>query len=159
MTRRASLEAFQHKDQLQTNMGLGSIESSADLIVRNESSLDDLYEQILEALCARRVQITPNEADRSMSGILKLEDRILLAMAQERDTFRTTTEIAALINSIFIESAITTNKNNVSRYFNQSVYPYYRIKKTGVKKSYMISSTGISRSIMLKRKYTLRGTI
>ena len=46
------------------------------------------------------------------------------------------------------------NKNNISRYFNQSYYLYYEIKKDNKINKYKISPIGYSEAILIMRVLT-----
>ncbi len=149
-----SLDAFKSKDALQIKMGLDKIRDGSDATILNEGTLESFYKDVME--CGEihdRLKSSSTILAPSVD-IVKLEERILVAMSLESSTYRTTTQVASLINSIFKGGRITTNKNNVSRYFNQNRYPYYRVKTEGRKKKYSISSTGISRGLVVIRKHS-----
>jgi len=78
--------------------------------------------------------------------VISLEKIILIVLAIEykKNEFQyyTTTEIAHIINKYL--NGTNKSKNNISRYFNQSYYPYYEIKKENKKNKYKLSPTGYS---------------
>ncbi len=76
---------------------------------------------------------------------------ITLAIEYQKDESKsfTTTEISHLINRYF--KAVEKNKNNVSRYFNQSYYVYYEVKFENKKNRYKISPIGYSEAMMILR--------
>ena len=84
---------------------------------------------------------------------ISLEKAILITLAIEyqKDESKsfTTTEISHLINHYF--KAVEKNKNNVSRYFNQSYYVYYEVKFENKKNRYKISPIGYSEAMMILR--------
>jgi uncharacterized protein (UPF0303 family) len=83
-----------------------------------------------------------------------LEKAILIVLAIEfrknEYVYHTTTAISHLINDTF--NGLKKNKNNVSRYFNQSYYPYYEIKKEDNKNKYKLSPTGYSETVFIMRE-------
>ena len=80
-----------------------------------------------------------------------LEDAILLALLRENQ-YLTTTEIAHKINDCFPNS-IKTNKNNVSRYFNQRFHPYFEIHSQNNKIKYRLCHTGRSKAMLLIKNF------
>src|SRR5205823_4427496 len=78
-----------------------------------------------------------------------LEETILIGLAKLRKRGNkglSTTEIAHELNTVFGESDFRTNKNNVSRYFNFQMHPFYRIVLVGGTLRYSLSATGLSRA-------------
>ena len=104
----------------------------------------------LDALVIKELNISSIKSLQKIS----LERAILITLAVEfeknESLYFTTTEISHLINKTFNE--LTKNKNNVSRYFNQSYYPYYEITKEGNKNKYKLSPTGYSEAIFVLRE-------
>ena len=112
----------------------------------------DFQEKVigLKALKINEIDINPITSLHKIS----LERAILITLAAEfeknESSYFTTTEISHLINKTFNE--LKKNKNNVSRYFNQSYYPYYEISKDGNKNKYKLSPTGYSEAIFVLRE-------
>ena len=76
------------------------------------------------------------------------------------DKYFTTTEIAGLVNNVFIGISKRKNKNNISRYFNQTFYPYYEIKRDNNNVlRYKLSPTGYSEAMIIARKLLKINTI
>lgn len=88
-----------------------------------------------------------------MSMKISLEKTILVTLAVEyqKDDSKmfTTTEISHMINQVF--KCFERNKNNVSRYFNQSFYIYYEVKYENRKNKYRLSPIGYSEALMIIR--------
>ena len=132
-------------------MGLAELESnfSANRIGNNDDL--DHYFRSFEACYAQQLKkINVLNGEKKAPFSEKLEDVILLALAekwQSREYF-TTTEIAELINQSRAEKP--KNRNNISRYFNQTFHPYYEIKLIGRKKKYRLSNTGYGKVRILR---------
>jgi len=146
-------EVFTRRDVQQASMGLADLETnfSANRIGNDENL--DRYFRSFEACYAKQLQqIARLGSEKRPPFSEKLEDVILLALAekwQSREYF-TTTEIADLINQS--RTGKPKNKNNISRYFNQTFHPYYEIKLIGRKKKYRLSNTGYGKVRMLRAK-------
>lgn len=82
-----------------------------------------------------------------------LEDAILITLAVDYklggEKYYTTTEIARKINDTFKSLIKEKHKDNVSRYFNQKIYPYYEVRIIKDKLKYKLSPTGYSKTIFL----------
>ena len=83
---------------------------------------------------------------------ISLEKTILITLASEykkdENNYYTTTEISHLIKKYF--GNVKKNKNNISRYFNQTYYPYYEIRKEKNKVKYRLSPSGYSEACNIK---------
>lgn len=94
---------------------------------------------------------------------ISLEKAILITLAIEYQKYEsrtfTTTEISHMINHNF--KVLERNKNNVSRYFNQSYNVYYEVKYENKKNRYKISPIGYSEAMMMIRnlKYNHLGEV
>ncbi|WP_422352059.1 non-canonical purine NTP pyrophosphatase [Stenotrophomonas sp. AR026] len=121
-----SFNAFRERSELQMLMGLREIEDRGDMTnFSNCGSKEDLY-----IFCDRFVERAPlnNFApliDTAKFGSLELAAIEVLGRDLERPP-ATTTEIAALINAE-VRGREGTAKDNVSRYFNQRVSPFYMV--------------------------------
>lgn len=145
-------EDFVQRDNQQAAMGLTELEKGFDSNrIENNDSLEQYFSH-LETRYAPHLQqigIEDNTQRLMLSG--KLEESILLALAekwQSREYF-TTTEIAQLINQSL--QGKPKSKNNVSRYFNQTFHPYYEIKLVDGKRKYRLSNTGHGKACILSR--------
>lgn len=145
-------EAFVRRDAQQAAMGLAELEKlfSSNRIENNGSR--DSYFNSFEA---RYTQIpypfdVKNKPKNQMpSG--RLEELILLALTEKWQSkeYFTTTEIAQLINQHFNFEDKPKSKNNISRYFNQTFYPYYEITLIDGKRKYRLSNTGYGKARIL----------
>lgn len=147
-------EKFEQINKLQEEMGLFKIKEMKDIVQyeNNKEGLSLFYEDFQE----RFIEIPPTSKEVDPTRILSvsripLEKAILFILAIEyrknESLYHTTTEISHLINGTF--KGLTKNKNNISRYFNQSYYPYYEIKKENGKNKYKLSPTGYSEAIFM----------
>jgi inosine/xanthosine triphosphate pyrophosphatase family protein/adenylate kinase family enzyme len=149
-------DRFSQLNQLQDIMGLVEVKKMTTIIQYDNSQdglspfLKDFQQEIIKA----EPIINKNElADLKKIQKIQLEKAILLVLAlkyqENESSYYTTTEISYHINETFQE--FEKNKNNISRYFNQSFYPYYEIKKEKGKNKYKLSPTGYSEAIFLIR--------
>ncbi len=145
-------ETFARRDAQQAAMGLAEMEkySTVDRIENNDS-LENYFNEF-ETRYIQKPQVSSGKV-RICSPVLpgKLEESILLALAEKWQSreYYTTTEIAQLINQYFKLEDKPKNKNNISRYFNQTLYPYYDVRLIDGKRKYRLSNTGYGRARML----------
>jgi dephospho-CoA kinase/inosine/xanthosine triphosphate pyrophosphatase family protein len=141
-------ERFIKINDLQDKMGLSKIIKikNIEIFENNEEGFNILYDNFnkrfeKEEIIKGKTNDVPDQIKE-----ISLEKAILIALAVEyrkdENKYYTTTEISHLINEKF--KKINKNKNNVSRYFNQSYYPYYEIKIDKNKRKYKLSPTGYS---------------
>jgi dephospho-CoA kinase/inosine/xanthosine triphosphate pyrophosphatase family protein len=148
-----SIERFQQINELQSKMGLPSIENNSNTMIfeNSQEGFDVLYNNFTNIFIDKNIKIKKIYNIHIQADELSLEKAILIALAikyrQDECRYFTTTEISHLINENF--EKINKNKNNVSRYFNQSYYPYYEIKVDKNKRKYKLSPTGYSEAIFL----------
>jgi len=143
-----TLERFKEINNTQNEMGLKNIQKSNYIksFENNKEGLEYFFynfnEIIINGVLLTKKRILFNDIPSGIS----LEKAILITLAikynENENNYYTTTEISHLINKIIQGSK--KNKNNVSRYFNQSFYPYYEIKKENNKLKYKLSPTGYS---------------
>lgn len=151
-----SEERFKEIDTIQEEMGVGSIEN-----MKGVMTLDNSVDGLSHYFRAFRKQFL-HEAERDVIKInvnairsisISLEKAILVTLAiecqKDESRYYTTTEISHLINHYFKE--YKKNKNNVSRYFNQSVYVYYEVRYENRKNKYRISPIGYSEALKVYR--------
>lgn len=144
---------FEKIDTQQLRMGLKILQ--AELLpttVENNATLDDYYANFekrfeVELVWLKNVENQPAKLNVKPG----LEEVILVTLAAKWSggQYYTTTEIAALINSQFKLELRPKNKNNVSRYFNQRLSPYYEINVGAGKKRYRLSQTGYGKAMLL----------
>lgn len=149
-----SFYAFRKRDTQQLNMGLGNIErSTATIVVNNDKTLEryiEKFEDIYSLELDRGKNVSRGRL--SLQQSIRLENLILVSLALEWEgrEFFTTAEIAHLINRHFSTLPRPKNKNNVSRYFNQTYHPYYEIQVDNGKRKYRLSNTGYGRALLLR---------
>lgn len=151
-----SKDAFERVDTMQDEMGLSDIRKDARFsIIKNNTKHKDSYYKRLEQLIENR------ESQNSIKDLkdvkdLSLEQAILIVLYNEyvKDDAAsfTTTEISHMIERYF--NNVRKNKNNISRYFNQSFYPYYEINQIGGKNKIKLSPIGYSKTFRLIRDMT-----
>lgn len=155
-----SQSRFDEINTIQDRMGVRNIADSDGIKCIDNNFLDyeSFYTSIRDNLLSE-VQsdelICPEISQYDIQE-LALEKCILCALYYEyRDdesAFFSTTEISRLINKkYFIHLKHKKNKNNVSRYFNQSYYPYYEIRHDQEFNRYQISPIGYSEAITILR--------
>ncbi len=151
-----SEERFKEIDTIQEEMGVGSIEN-----MKGVMTLDNSVDGLSHYFRAFRKRFL-HEVERDVIKInvnvfksisISLEKAILITLAiecqKDESRYYTTTEISHLINRYFKE--YKKNKNNVSRYFNQSVYVYYEVRYENRKNKYRISPIGYSEALKVFR--------
>ncbi|PPD18797.1 MAG: hypothetical protein CTY24_12315 [Methylobacter sp.] len=138
-------DTFDSADKQQFAMGLGEIENRFDSsTIKNNESLESFF-SFFEEKYLKNKQLSPSKH----LATSELEKLILLALLKEwsgRNYF-TTTEIAHLINDSLSEKP--KSKNNISRYLNQRLYPYFDIKLIDGKRKYRLSNTGYGKASLL----------
>jgi len=116
----------------------------------NKEGLDLFYADFISSIIKEKIspfQIDFQTVLSSRSIPLEKTTLIIWAIEYNKDDtlYYTTTEISHLIDKSFVY--IKKNKNNISRYFNQSYHIFYEIKKEGRKLKYKLSPTGYSEAI------------
>ena len=147
-------DSFLQLNQLQERMGLVKVESMSSLVKYENSKVglnmffNDFKQKIIKT---EPIRNNVDFSDLIFARKITLEKAILIVLAmkfQENESkYYTTTEISHLINDTFID--LRKNKNNISRYFNQSFYPFYEIIKEKGKNKYKLSPTGYSEAVFL----------
>lgn len=148
---------FKLMDNQQFSMGLGQIKNGySDQIIHNDSSFGEYFYKFESHYYDFIIDYQENlhEDLKSSRKPFRLEDEIILALYLQpnKDSYLTTTEIAHVINRVF-DNNQTKSKNNISRYFNQYLYPYYEYQKDGNKIKICLSQTGIGRAKWLFRNF------
>ena len=157
-----SLSKFIARDKKQINMGLSNVKDMLEFdIILNESSVRSYFARFKEKYlteCYRQPSVKSRHLLDKIKPGLSLEQSILITLyidSLENNIYRSTTEIARLINEKLLDYRlrkgryIVTNKNNVSRYFNQKNYPYYEVDCSSGVNKYRISTTGFSYALRL----------
>lgn len=162
-----TFKEFKERDEIQNKMGLSLIDSDSTFTrIKNDGSLKD-YFRSFEAVALLESELQSlaikSNFDLAYSGRLTLEESIIVALLIDRkngDVFRTTAEIAKLINEYLLDYRLRngqpfeTSRNNVSRYFNQRFYPYYVLEKRSEVNSYRLSITGISQAFHIIKRHS-----
>ncbi len=157
----SSEKDFLDRDKQQLRMGLKEIKTNLrSEVIFNNSDFESYFQSFLEKY--PQIPIPKNKISPTVpkERPTELEEAILIALFNEeqKDQYLTTTEIAHHINSCFPNSKIKTNKNNVSRYFNQKFHAYYEINVRNNKIKYCLSPTGRSRALFLLKNIGARNT-
>ena len=150
-------ERFARINELQESMGLLDIGKMKNIIQydNEEDGLRNLYNKFQKTVIGLEPTVKKDFDFNFITSLqkLSLERAILIVLAIEfrknESSYFTTTAISYLINDTFC--GFRKNKNNVSRYFNQSFYPYYEIKKEKNKNKYKLSPTGYSEAVYVMR--------
>lgn len=159
---------FARRDEQQKEMGLDIIRSTFEhASIANMGSLADFLALVLEAAYGAGCKVS--KSTESMQGFktldldeVPLQDAILISLltkwsdSENREYF-TTTEIAHLTGKVF-PNATKKQKDNVSRYFNQSFYPYYEsiVGTDRMPNRYRLSNTGYGEAINRLRALNLK---
>ncbi len=144
---------FYKRDKQQLRMGLKKIKTKLrSEVIFNNSDFESYFQSFLEKYPQNPLPKNKISPTVTKERPTELEEAILITLFNEeqKDQYLTTTEIAHHINSCFPNSKIKTNKNNVSRYFNQKFHPYFEINVKNNKIKYRISPTGQSRALFLQ---------
>jgi len=143
-----TIERFKKINDTQDKMGLNKIKNMKNIILfdNNQEGLDIFYNNFNAAFINNESISKKMNIELNIPQKILLEKAILITLAikykENEYNYYTTTEISYLIREIIKGS--NKNKNNISRYFNQSFYPYYEIKKENNKLKYKLSPTGYS---------------
>ncbi|MBA4222776.1 MAG: hypothetical protein C0458_18770 [Methylobacterium sp.] len=157
-----TLDQFRERDCQQRRMGLDMISDLPDMLtIRNEGSVDAYLQQVDElAGGGSGLDLDIPKAISALDRVreVALQEAILIALLtvwenKESRKFYTTTDIAALISSVF-RLIQPKHKDNVSRYFNQDFYAYYEISSTPNRgtRRYRLSNTGYGIAIKSLRE-------
>lgn len=154
-------EHFKDIDTIQEEMGVGGIKNMSGVMTVDNcvcglsNYLKAFRKQFLHELEKDVFKIDKNEI-RTIKISLEKAILITLTIEYQKDELRsfTTTEISHLINRYF--KTVEKNKNNVSRYFNQSYYVYYEVRYVDRKNRYKISPIGYSETLKIIRQLRLK---
>lgn len=163
-----SFDEFKAQDELQLRMGLLDIKKSNSFeTIENESTISRYFSEVESRYFSniKTKSFDGTKIHRILEGSnLSLEESILIALFIESDNemFYTTSEIAKLINTTLPkyrkhqQHEIKTDKNNVSRYFNQRLYPYYETSVSERITRFRLSITGASHTTLLLKQIVAR---
>lgn len=149
-------DRFRDIDRIQEEMGVGDIKKMEEVLTidNGTNGLSYFYSsfrnQFLQKMEKDSIKITGTEI-KTQKFSLEKAILIILAIEYQKDESRlyTTTEISHLINHYFL--TVEKNKNNVSRYFNQSYYVYYEVRFINGKNRYRLSPIGYSEALKIVR--------
>lgn len=152
-------ERFSKINSVQDSMGVCDIKNLDDIevLVNDSESLGIFYQDIKKELLNDEPEDT-KIIDESITfqNDVTLEECILYTLGVEylkdANKYSTTTEITHLINKTFKCLSSPKNKNNVSRYFHQTYYPYYEIRSENGTDKYRLSPIGYSEFNVLFKK-------
>lgn len=154
-------DEFTRINELQNGMGVCAIRNRKGIsIIRNNYKklstyykLIDTYAVDVETAYTESVESRINKITKITE--LSLEKCILLVLANEylrnENAYFTTTQISKMIRNIFPSLRKKKNKNNISRYFNMTFYPYYEISQREGKIVYKLSPLGYSEALLMLR--------
>lgn len=154
-----TIDRFSEIDNIQKEIGVTTISSidNVSIFENNGNNISKLYNNFRKTFLGDLSITAPYNVEKILTcNRISLEKAILLTLAleyqkNESKSF-TTTEISKKINEYF--KGFRKNKNNISRYFNQSYYLYYEIKKDNKINKYKISPIGYSEAILIMRVLT-----
>jgi hypothetical protein len=144
---------FRYRNQQESRMGLLNIALDCRAVsIQNDQSIANLHDAFTAKFVSDVEVLSTSERWAVELPRRELEDAILCAMWSEyqHGTYFTTAQIAKLINSK-LENGQTKHKDNISRYFNQTVHPYFDITMQKSRRMYRLSGTGYSKAMLLKR--------
>lgn len=146
---------FKSTNDKQYEMGVRELNDKLSDLIENNQDKKTLY-SLFEGNYHDKLQDIGEYLNNELNKKLTLEDWILLSLLEEYESheYFTTTEISKLINNKLPADEKNKEKDNVSRYFNQTFHPYYEINKTGKFNKYRLSNTGYSLALQIKLKLT-----
>jgi len=149
-----TFEKFREKDTQQYAMGIDKLEKNTIKKLTNNDPKYRYFQEFEEHYSKHIGGLSMPVRDKDIEN-MRLEESIIFALYANRDDYYTTTEIASLINRDVLPNK-PKNKNNVSRYFNQKVYPFYEASvENGVNK-YRLNTTGLSQGGYLFQRYNVQ---
>lgn len=155
-----TIERFKEIDAIQEGMGIGEIENMSGIVTfpNNKDGVISLCKQFRNKfLHSQKREVININKKKLRSSKISLERAVLITLALEfqknSSKSYTTTEVSRLVNKYF--KLVKRNKNNVSRYFNQSFYLYYEVKFENQKNRYRISPIGYSEAMLTLKNLDL----
>ncbi len=151
-----SKAAMVKKDREQNSLGLTNIQRMPLVkVIVNKSTKRKFYSSFeREFLGGYRGSIRVQQ--RMPNGSFSpLEEAIVLALGDQKKRMAyTTTELAKLVN-VSNRRSFSTEKDNVSRYFNQRYSPFFHLEHDGRKARYSLSQTGRALCLRIMRSERL----
>ena len=156
-----TMDEFTRINELQNGMGVGAIRTRKGIcILKNNYKKLSTYYNLIESHSSNIETVYTESVETRINKIskvneLSLEKCILLTLAKEylknENKYYTTTQISKRINNLFPYLRKKKNKNNISRYFNMTFYPYYEISQKEGRIVYKLSPLGYSEALLMLR--------
>ena len=154
-------EEFDRINELQNGMGVCTIRQRSGIsIIKNNYKKLNTYFKLIDAQAVDIETASTESVESRINRITKvnelsLEKCILLVLANEylknENAYYTTTQISKMIKNLFPLLRKKKNKNNISRYFNMTFYPYYEISQREGRIVYKLSPLGYSEALLMLR--------
>ena len=154
-----TIDEFMRINELQNGMGVRAIRTRKGIsILKNDYKKLSTYYKLIESHAADIETTYVESVENRINKItrvseLSLEKCILLVLANEylrnENVYYTTTQISKMIKNIFPSLKKKKNKNNISRYFNMTFYPYYEISQRDGRIVYKLSPLGYSEALLM----------
>lgn len=154
-------DEFARINELQNGMGVCAIRTRKGIsILKNNYKKLSTYYKLIDAQAveieAASTESVENRIHRIMKvNVLSLEKCILFVLTNEylknENEYYTTTQISKMIRKLFPSLRKKKNKNNISRYFNMTFYPYYEISQREGRIVYKLSPLGYSEALLMLR--------
>ncbi len=140
-----SLLDMDRKDREQQKMGLLKIKNESEVnLIRNESTRKIFLSTFQKYFLSEYSFAKKSRNIFTSKGIHSLEEAIIFSLGDDGgEKNYTTTMLARLIND-GNRRRFQTEKDNVSRFFNQKFSPFFSMKFDHGKARYSLSQTGIS---------------
>jgi len=137
----ATPSSFERDSRIQGEMGLKQLMASyINKLIINDSSFEVFYERFNKRYENDLTNLKPfSQREIKTVKPKALQDAILMALYATDGGFYSSAEIAKLIYKTF---EIEKSKNNVSRYFNQDIYPFFEVSQVEGVNKFRLSQTG-----------------
>lgn len=158
-------EEFERINELQNRMGVCEIRkrNGMQVLRNNYKRLTSYYRMLDSHFGDNNINFESVESRIShfcTISELSLEKCVLLTLAYEyikcENDYYTTTQIAKNINRLFPYLKKKKNKNNISRYFNRTFYPYYELSQREGRTVYKLSPLGYSEALLMLKNLEKR---
>lgn len=154
-----TMDEFSRINELQNGMGVCAIRTRKGIrILKNNYKKLSTYYKLIESHASDIVTAYTESVECRINKVskireLSLEKCILLVLANEylknENAYFTTTQISKMIKIFFPSLRKKKNKNNISRYFNMTFYPYYEISQKEGRIVYKLSPLGYSEALKM----------
>ena len=157
-------DLFRKKESQQGRMGIDRFVAAEGYTeLKNESTLQDCFNNFSKAFLIGNAPPVVEESDTSCLkdkfNSSNMLDAILMCLLTKCDgsdckEYLTTSEIARVSGEI-LPPELLKHKDNVSRYFNQNLYPYYEVEHSLIdnKNRFRLSNTGYSLAKKILRSF------